>query len=186
MTRAGRAGLATELAAARARVVSAGAPRDGREALTLARGGWTAEAYWSIAELGQHAADVGALVAYRVEHPGRRSRREQPAARYAVNRLIVDAEQATLGGAPLRTAVWGWLELLAVEARDWPLVEQVHRHLQGWSAEARELLATVGPLAPLTRLAGMDDAEARSLAAAGMLDEPGLRLLAGLRGYRLP
>jgi hypothetical protein len=190
MTRAGRAGQAVELAAARVQVVAAGAPRDGRESLTLTRAGWTPEVYRSIAELGEHAAEVRALVAFRVERPGRRSRREQPAARYATTRLIVDAEQATLGGAPLREAVWGWLELLATETRDWPLVERVHSQLQGWSgeqgAQARELLATVGPLAPLARLAGLDVAEAQAMAATGDLDEPSLRMLAGLRGHRLP
>ena len=151
----------------------------------LVDSGWTPATYTRLAALAAHAIRVDAWVSRggNLLMLGREPR-EWDTTR-DVFRL---AEFSTAQGASLEAAL-GWLEVLAGAVND-EAAELARAALAGWGAHYAPLHPGTWDipdrLAGLAYAAGLTPVEMKQRQHAGTLEVEGLRLLAGLQGYRLP
>lgn len=156
-----------DLSDARWRAIGMRRPFD---ASMLTRLGWRPGTYRRLEALAERAAECGAIV----------SRSPQGS---ATRELVAWAEGLSRSGLRLET-IFAWLALL-VEQTSEPgatLVRDQLNRLAGLPDEAWALRRW----APWVWAAGLDFTEALAALVADRLGEEGLRMLAGLRGIRLP
>ena len=143
--------------------------------------GWSAEVYFWLETLADHARSVSAHIALLAGNP------TLPLAtrRLVIERLVEIAENATRAGCQIEDLA-GWLALIACETdgdRSKYAIREVSRWPRGAAQEWTEVLGTAAPWA---WAAGFTRADAFTAWRAGDLTESGLHVLAGLRGYLPP
>jgi hypothetical protein len=147
-------------------------------ARALADLGGQPEFYERMATLGAHTAAIGAgMIAWADEHP----------AKYATRALIRTGEQFT-AHSQTPVLLQGWLVVWAsdLDPDRAEVMDNDLRRMQ-WTTKISDWpMEALGEIGPYAYAAGLSGEEARAAHAAGTLDAGRLRLLAGLRGYRLP
>lgn len=152
----------------------------------LRRAGWGPETYRRIGLLAERAAaGAGGLVAVPAVLAAGVER-----SRMFAERLALSAEGAAEDGVPV-SVLLPWLVMVAGDT-DAERARALLLSVRGWADPADEDVPVarwteaLGPVAALAWAAGLTVEEAETRAAVGTLNEAGLRVLAGLRGYLLP
>lgn len=142
-------------------------------------------AAWATEQETGPALHQAANRAARARREGRVVRSPETEMRVARELLLGVWTQILKEGLTVGEAM-GWLTVYACAGTD-ARRAAVDALFDGWAAAAPVVgWRPVGALAPLAFVAGLSLAEARERAAAETWTAPGLLMMAGLRGFRLP